>query len=166
MIQKIRRFFNNIKMIIDWIPILWGNWDWDWTFLFEVLIFKLNRMEKYFSESDIAEDNEKIAKQIKEVTGLLKRLKEDDYWDEIAKELHFCEKYGNLKLRLLPIEDSDNSLCEFYYEKDGVELSKETKEEADELRHGYMFKEAKKRKTQEAKKAFGTIAKFYQNWWE
>ena len=92
-------FFRNLKKgiwnLISWLPIVWNDRDWDYCFLYELLKFKLKRMEKYLCRYGHSVDNEKDANSIKECMIILERLIDDDYaakdWNRIR------EKWGEFE---------------------------------------------------------------------
>ena len=43
--RSIKRFFQAIKRSYDFAKIGWGNYDWDHGYLFELMLFKLQRIE-------------------------------------------------------------------------------------------------------------------------
>ena len=66
--------FRKIKRIIDYIPILWNNEDWDYEHLLELIEFKLKRIKKYIRQNNIIVENE-----IQEIeNGIDKTLKAID----------------------------------------------------------------------------------------
>lgn len=64
----------NIKRVISWIPVLWGNFDWSTTFLLEIMKKKLEYMEHYAIHHCIAVDAERDAEQIREIINLMDRV--------------------------------------------------------------------------------------------
>ncbi len=45
-IRDIRYFFSNLKRLIQWIPIIWNDRDWDSSFLFSIMSYKISRIRK------------------------------------------------------------------------------------------------------------------------
>lgn len=43
--------FKKIKKIIDYIPILWNDYDWDYSYIDKLLLYKLKRMKKVFDKN-------------------------------------------------------------------------------------------------------------------
>ena len=91
MIRSIKRFFFNIKRIIEWIPILYNNFDWDYYYLLKIISFKLKLMEKHFREDGVTMSAEKHANEMKSMIEICDRLIEDNYTEipyEIAESKH------------------------------------------------------------------------------
>ena len=47
-----RDFINGLKKLWSWFPVIWKDRDWDQTFIYEVLIHKLEKQAKYIGERD------------------------------------------------------------------------------------------------------------------
>lgn len=45
------RVLKKIKKIIDYIPILWNDYDWDYSYIDKILLYKLKRMKKVFDKN-------------------------------------------------------------------------------------------------------------------
>ena len=90
-----KQIWHGIKNIISWFPIIWRDRDWDHWYIYEILGFKLKRMEKLFRKYGHAEESEAIADQIKEVSVALERLIEDDYCADLHSAIR--ERWGELE---------------------------------------------------------------------
>ena len=47
-----RDFITGVKNLWNWFPVIWKDRDWDQTFIYEVLIHKLEKQAKYIGERD------------------------------------------------------------------------------------------------------------------
>jgi hypothetical protein len=45
--SHIREFITGVKNLIKWFPIIWNDRDWDHTFIYKILQFKLTQQSKY-----------------------------------------------------------------------------------------------------------------------
>jgi len=79
MIRSIRRFFFNIKRLIQWSRILWNNFDYGYEYLLKIISFKLKLMEKHFREDGFTMSAEKHADEMKSMIEICDRLIEDNY---------------------------------------------------------------------------------------
>lgn len=68
-----------VKNLIKWFYIIWYDRDWDYTFLYEIIRFKLKNMEHLQRNYSNSVDSEKYADEIKEVIEALERLIKEDY---------------------------------------------------------------------------------------
>lgn|SRR5574344_2581398 len=57
---KIKRLFNKIIKIFQYIPLLWEDEDWDYSYLLELIKFKLKRMRNNLEEYYIGGNGERI----------------------------------------------------------------------------------------------------------
>ncbi len=81
-----RNITSGIRNLWRWIPIIWEDQDWDWYYIAKVLEFKLLKHaeveEKYGHHMGIKAN----AKHMKMCAILLRRLIEDEYWENAQKE--------------------------------------------------------------------------------
>lgn len=68
-----------IRNLFVWFKIVWKDRDWDDYFIYYLLRFKLNKMQKAFDKYSLHVSKERKVKQIKTVVALLDRLIENDY---------------------------------------------------------------------------------------
>lgn len=92
--REIKRIPKNIKNIIDWIPVLWNNHSWDFSFFNEIILHKLKKDEKYFRNSHIIVDWEIVADEIREVIDNLEEYMNQTSSHELL--IHYL-KNGNNK---------------------------------------------------------------------
>ena len=71
---------SGIRNLIDWLPVIWRDRDWDWIFLIRILRLKLSRMERFFEKDAMIADRDKVARRIREARMLTDRLIADEYW--------------------------------------------------------------------------------------
>lgn len=72
----LRRVYRFVRKLIDYAPVLWRDWDVDYSSLFDLILFKLKRMEAQFSaQKECVVDISEMLVCI----GALERLKADEY---------------------------------------------------------------------------------------
>lgn len=139
----ISKIVTGIKNLIQWIPIIWNDRQWDYYYFYKILYYKLKFMEEFWkSDEPVSAKAEKTAKQITIAKNLAKRLMENNYidnalmWHEqkypdyLDKALNFEPYKDNLKLYILvdknPIDEkkSFEKCCEHsdYMEKQDKEM--------------------------------------------
>jgi hypothetical protein len=84
-----------VKSVIGWLPVVYHDRWWDHSFLYSILRYKLNQMEKGFRKQGHCTNSEKDADNVKKCVLLLDRLIKDDYID------YNNEKGWTPKIRLL-----------------------------------------------------------------
>lgn len=68
-----------ILNLIIWFPIIWRDRNWDHSYMFEMLEYKLSLMEKLFRKYGHSVNSEKDAHYIMICKNLCKRLADDEY---------------------------------------------------------------------------------------
>jgi hypothetical protein len=92
MIKFVRNIYRNTKRIVEWIPVIWRDRDFDRGYLYTMLKYKLTRMADHFEEHKNFTGWEKIVEHIRECVQIIERLQKDEY---IEKEMDdFREKVG------------------------------------------------------------------------
>ena len=69
------RIIRNIIRVIQYIPVIWNNYDWDGGYLLELMLYKLKRMKKCLKGGhSVDEVIEKQQRQLDFSIGLLDRI--------------------------------------------------------------------------------------------
>ncbi len=81
-IFKIKNFFMNISNIISWIPTLWNDKEWDYSFMLEIEYNKLKNMIHWYETNDYGSctSGETVVKQMKLAVSLLDIILEKYKW--------------------------------------------------------------------------------------
>ena len=73
---------HRIKHVLDWLPILWNDHDWDWVYILDILRFKIKRTRLHLKNYGFACHTKKSLNKMKKCELLLERLTEDqNYFD-------------------------------------------------------------------------------------
>jgi len=155
---KVKKFFQKIKRVFQFIPIAWNDEDWDYDYLLELIKFKCEKMRSYFRKSNIL--CEKDSKEI--IVGLNRTL----FYIECYRnpEILYKNRYGEFKLNVgYRSEPCENGCYRM------ISINKDTKEdltpEEDEKYSEYL----KKRMDLEQESwntIFKTISEEGQKWWD
>lgn len=150
-----------IKRIIEYAPILWDDWDWDYSAFLRLMQYKLKRMRTCIIKNDIICAAPRVGKQIRYAEFLIERILNDDYFPELQAELE--EKFGETKWNFIPVDDPPGcSRLEFTYNK--CKTAKENKE-ADKARQN-LYEKQRKELEKDYDRLFRHIRKFLQRWWD
>ena len=165
-ISTFREWTYRIIKIVQWIPILWNDWDWENSHILKILNYKLSRVEKALIEDPYHTDEKTgkrsgpiLAKEVKEARDCIKRILENDYCKK-EKKLH-NKKYG--KLDMILNED------DITYGKDGKPLSRGVTwinggpAASRSLMKIYNLEE--KRRKDDYKKLFDILTEKSERWW-
>ncbi len=100
-ITPIRRVYESIINMYEWMPVICSDRHWDYVYLLIIMKKKLELMEKSFTgEYAVAMYSKDRAKEMKECINILNRLIKDDYGRKCYEKLD--EKWG--KLYFEPVE--------------------------------------------------------------
>ena len=149
----------NEEHIAKWIPVLLDDKDWDHVFLFSIMKFKLELMEKYHLNDGNCEENGSLAGEMRVAIDLLDKLIKDDYYD-IAHGI-IMEKYGELRCTTEK-QNSDGSVeVKLKYDKETDENGAELKSD---VRSAGMLENDMR--NNDLQKVFKFIADNVLGWWD
>lgn len=97
-----------IKRLLDWIPVIWNDYDWDYHSLYVIMRKKLSRMEDAIRDG-LAIDSEQTADGIHFAVMLLDRLIACDYLKNAL--IPHKRKWGELGDMIT--KEIDNGLLEW-----------------------------------------------------
>ena len=80
--KKIANFFLNIRNIIRWIPTLFKDKEWDYSFMLEIEQKKLKNMIKWYEQHDYGHSvsGHRTVREMKLAVSLLDIILEKDNW--------------------------------------------------------------------------------------
>lgn len=77
--HRITRICTKITRVASGIKMLWENEDWDHYYIFEILKWKLERVEKYIRLNDRHTTAQKDAKKMRTAIALIMRINDQNY---------------------------------------------------------------------------------------
>lgn len=92
-----KTFFRNVKSIVEdlfwyvprnmirWAPVIWRDADFDWSFLAEIMEYKISRMAEGFEKYGHHIGSEKSARRMRVCSHLLRRLIKNEYFKNTDK---------------------------------------------------------------------------------
>ena len=81
---RIRYIYRKIRNLIRWTPIIWKDQDWDHTFIFEILKFKLKNQAEYIGGQDRHTTAKRDAEIMMTCVRLIDRIQDGFYDGEYA----------------------------------------------------------------------------------
>lgn len=79
MLYKIGCIYHKIKKIIKLMPVLWADEDWDYSYIYVILLTKLRNVRVCFENTPYG-CHRKDVQRIRVCELLLERLVKDEYW--------------------------------------------------------------------------------------
>jgi len=108
---EIKQFFNRIYNLIRWAPIIWRDQDWDHSYIYEILKFKLKNQARYIGGKNRHTTAKRDAEIMMLCTHLIDKVQDGYYGKEY---LEYCES----EMKFTPSETHPGS-----YEMEFEELS-------------------------------------------
>lgn len=157
--QDIRVCWHRFWRVIDYIPIIWHDWDFNCEpGIFELMKKKLERLKPELVHHVNADEDRR---KIKICIELLNRIITDKYEDDFA-EAH-DKKWGKAKWRFEPCEDRPGYSTLHFDRKHAV-----TDEEKERCRREFLkgCKHAARQKQRAIDYVMKMVGKWAQNWWD
>lgn len=85
-VDSLRSFKNGVRNIIRWTPVIWGDFDWDWTAIAKVLEFKLRRHARVELTVGHHVGSQRDGRRMLICANLLRRLAEDEYYERCVAQ--------------------------------------------------------------------------------
>ena len=160
----VRRFFRKVKNVFRWLPTIWKDEDYDYNFINEILIKKLEHTRDFFlSDRTHIAEAEKVAAEIQEAIDRLHMTR--DSWEFYEEPAHDAieKKWGKSKFNFIPTNDGTGSSY-MEVEHENVKTDEDKEQYSKEFRE--VMKQARKDYMKDKKEAYKFIAKHIDNWWD
>lgn len=160
----IKRFFKRLKNLYRWLPTIWKDEDYDYHFINEILIKKLEHTRDFFLSEDthIASAVE-VAGEIQEAIDRLQKTRDSwEFYENPAQE-EIEKKWGKSKFNWIPTNDGTGSNY-LEIEHENVKTPEHKEEYSKEFRA--VMKQARKDYMKDKKEAYKFIAKHIDGWWD
>lgn len=91
--HKTKRFFKRVYNLYRWFPIIWKDQDWDDSFIFEILKFKLKNQAEYIGYHDRHMSAKRDAEIMMTCVRLIDKIQQEyyelEYFDYYKSEINF-----------------------------------------------------------------------------
>jgi hypothetical protein len=158
-IKEIKKFFEQIKYMIIWFPVIWKDCNWDHSYFLEILRFKMNQMLLYFEKDTIIckEEANEIIKDLSRCLYLIDKLNngkyEEEAWTDYNKKYPLEEDWG---YKFVEEKENDKKIIKYRYEMNDEqkECVIQCKKNEEELYNQY------------SKELFDIIQRKLRYWWD
>ncbi len=161
-----RRKYSQIKRVLDFLPLIWKGYDWDYHYAVELFQHQLKRMAN-FLESDKAKtlESKVAAARIRTAIELMSKVYDEEYGTEYIDDIEFL--YGKTKYEFVELEEKDEKGDSYYEMVHSNELAVDEKhqKEIDEVRH-QMFLRSRDKQKRAHKLLWDFIEHNIQKWWD
>ena len=157
--HRIHHFFCKIQRVLRYLPVIWKDEDWDFTYFLNVILVKLRQMEEYEKKYSIAMGTQVNVANIHKVSDTInKYLNFDEVWDAQNNYVSIENKLG---LKRKTEEDKETGFLTItYVYRDTEEPIKE--EDEKKIRDFYMQYAKEEEKTW--KQIWSLISKHSRQW--
>lgn len=69
--RKIKEFFENLRRLISWIPVIWSIRDWDYQYSIDVFVYSLKRLAGHIDKYGDGLNKEETVKEIRDAIRYL-----------------------------------------------------------------------------------------------
>lgn len=136
-------FCHGVSNLIKWAPLVWKDRDYDYSFIEDLLRFKLRNMMHFFNGPDTDMLNAyKYAEEIEEVLYLLDRLHDDNYIEEVSPG--FFDKYFT--------DDFEKIINEITEEERKFNIS--------------VYNQAEALEKEDRRRAYQLLSERIKSWWD
>ena len=161
-----RRKWSQIKRVVDFLPLIWKGYDWDYGYAIELFQHQLKRMADHIgSDKAWALENKQTASRIRTAIELMDKVYNEEYgmgyYDIIE------EKYGKSHMDFVELKEKDEKGQPYYSLEITNELARdeEHQKEIDEERRLLVLKYRDKQKRAH-KILWDFIEHNIQRWWD
>lgn len=114
-----RDFIEGIKNLIKWFPIIWKDRNWDHSYIYEILKFKLKNQAEYIGVNDrhtrAKEDSETILKCVDLIDKVQSEFYSSEYMDYHKSNFEFIDIEGNKEgMKKLKITEISENFDEYF----------------------------------------------------
>lgn len=114
----VKRFFSTIKNLLRWFPVIYRDRDWDDSYIFEILQFKLKNQADYISKRDFYEGAQIDARNMRICVNLIEKIKEGTYesehMDYHVSNYNFVDVENKPDLKRLEIEQVSENFDDYF----------------------------------------------------
>ena len=114
-----RNFIIGIKNLWNWFPVIWKDRDWDQTFIYEVLIHKLEKQAKYIGEREFHTRAQRDA-ELMLLCARLARIQQEDlysheYFEYLDQDFEFVPTDETEKYFTMEPTITRDDLIDYFY---------------------------------------------------
>jgi len=109
---KIRRFFKQIRRVVEFLPIIWKGRDFDYRYALDLFQFQLKRLGKEIDNNGGFVGYGNTTNRINTAIELIDKVYDGDY--ELEGINKFEELYGKTKFEFKEIDEVDSNGEKFY----------------------------------------------------
>lgn len=104
--RSLRRFFYKIKRLVEWFPVIWKGYDWDYAFVDSVTLYQLERLHKQLTkDSNFVDYGKRGLQSLRIAIKILRRRVSDELYVSLFEPRSEFKEGINTRLVFIPSED-------------------------------------------------------------
>ena len=115
---RVKQFFKRIRNLIRWFPIIWRDQDWDHSFIYEILKFKLKNQAEYIGGKDRYVGAKRDAEIMMLCVRLIDKVQDEwyghEYFDYHKSELKFVDSISHPGSYEMEVEEISERYDEYF----------------------------------------------------
>ena len=158
MISRIRQFFCRVKRTLDFIPIIWKGYDFDYRYAIELFQYQLKRTADLMKSDRAMTVNADVrAQRIETAIRLLEKVYNEEYGCEYQEKLEAIYGPSVLQFKFEPYGEVFELKWEYEYWDNAAEVE-EVKDR--------LFKESQLKQRKAEKLVWEFISHNIRYWWD
>lgn len=161
-----KRKWSQIKRVIDFLPLIWKGYDWDYRYAIELFQHQLKRTAKEIRTNGNNVDKKNVASRLETAVEFLEKVYDEEYAYEYASKIE--DAYGPSRYDMIESDEVDESgnwitteMVEVYereYTKQELQLIQDEKEA--------LMNESYSKQKRAHKLVWEYIEHNIQGWWD
>lgn len=115
---KVKFFYNSLRNLIRWAPVIWKDRDWDGWYIYTVLETKIKHQAKYIGDRDYHTEAKRDAERMMLCVRLIQKIKEEhyeaEYMDYHVSNYHWDDCDDMPDMKQLRIEEVSNTFNDYF----------------------------------------------------
>jgi len=166
MISYIKQFIRRLKRTIDFLPIIWKGYDFDYRYAVELFQYQMERTADFMeSEKAMTMDANIRASRIRTAVELLEKVYNDEYSSEWQDKLKNLYGENVIDWEFIELDVKSNYDGQPLYEIKWEYEKWDNSEEVENVKQ-QLFKESKEKQQKAEKLVWEFISHNIRYWWD
>ena len=166
MISYLKQFIRRLKRTIDFLPIIWKGYDFDYRYAIELFQYQMERTADFMeSEKSMTMDANIRASRIRTAVELLEKVYNDEYSSEWQDKLKNLYGENVIDWEFIELDVKSNYDGQPLYEIKWEYEKWDNSEEVENVKQ-QLFKESKEKQQKAEKLVWEFISHNIRYWWD
>lgn len=159
------KLYKKIRRVIDFLPIIWKGYDWDYRYAIELFQYQLSRTAGEIEKKGYQVGRENTANRIRTAVKLMDKVYDEEYSLEYISKIE--EKYGKYSLEFEELDELDKNGDPYYtmVERWKIDYTKDQLSIIEQEKNAMMWESRAKQKKAH-RLLWNYIEHNIQRWWD